>query len=47
MKHYMAEYDYSDAVLTFTAKNKKEATEKLNDLVKTEGHNWYLTEVGK
>jgi len=45
MKHYMAEYDYNDAVLTFTAKNRKDALKKLIELTESKGTSWYLKEV--
>jgi hypothetical protein len=45
MKHYLAEYEFNDSVLSFTAKNKKDALVQLKDLTKTKGTYWYLSEV--
>jgi hypothetical protein len=45
MKHYLAEYDYNDAIITFTAKNRKEALNKLIELTESKGTAWDLQEV--
>jgi hypothetical protein len=46
MKHYLAEYEFNDSVLSFTAKNKKEAIKNLDETCGTiKGKYWYLSEV--
>ena len=45
MKHYLAEFDYNDAIITFTAKNHATALIKLIELTESKGTGWKLKEV--
>ena len=44
-KHYMASHDYSDAVITFTATNRKQALKRLIELTESKGTAWFLEDV--